>query len=149
MDEATQKVEIYKVYVATIAAIEDRCHRAAVIYLGMLLAVATVTSSIQTMDSLLPFLLIFLITMTWYLRVQNFHNLKNVKYTVLQQLEQDFCFPAFEIEQNELGNGYNVRKRLDSVELMIPRVLFYASTSLLALYAVWNLTVGLIQYFNW
>lgn len=148
MDDITQKVEIYKTYAAAIAATEDRCHRAAPVYFGMLLAVATVTSTINEINSPLPLFLIFLITMTWYLRVKNFHNLINVKLTIIQKLEQDLCFPVFEIEQNELRKGNNLRKRLNSVELMIPKVLFYATTFLLGIAAAWNLTVGLLRYFN-
>ena len=86
-----RKLEVYKVFVSTITANENRRQQASVVYLGMVAAIVTAVGVVHNnMPLIYPASLIFLISVIWLLTIRYFRRLAKAKFAVVSEIEKIF-----------------------------------------------------------
>lgn len=129
MTDLDRKLEIYKVYISTITANENRRQQASVVYLGMVAAIITAVGIVSNkMPLIYPASLILLISLVWFLTIGYFRRLAKAKFSVVSEMEKDFPIAPFEMEWEILSTEKNNRISLTHLEMFLP--LFIASSCL-------------------
>ena len=82
------KLEIYKIFVGTITASENRRQQASTVYLGMIAAVFTVMASIKNIELIFPVLVILVTSVLWWLTINYFRRLAKAKFSVIAPLRK-------------------------------------------------------------
>lgn len=115
-DQATI-LEVYRIFVATITAAENRRHQASTVYLGMIVALATVIGAFQEIR-LWSILGVMPISVVWLFNVYSFRQLAKAKFHVIKILEAKLPFAAFDAEEEERKK----RQRIDltHLEMAVP-----------------------------
>lgn len=127
MSDLDFKIEVYKIFVSTITANESRRQRALTVYLGMTAAVATVTSSINDIELIVPAIVVWVISAIWWLSVKYFRNLAQAKFKVIAELEKDFPIAPFKIEWEKFKRRRNLIS-LTHLEMVVPTLVFILAT---------------------
>ena len=121
MTDLDRKLEIYKVYISTITANENRRQQASVVYLGMVAAIVTAVGVVSNkMPLIYPASLIFLISMIWFLTIRYFRKLAKAKFLVVSEIEKDLPIAPFEMEWEILSAGKDNRISLTHLEMFLP-----------------------------
>lgn len=116
-EDRTTILEVYRIFVATITAAENRRHQASTVYLGMIVALATVIGAFQDI-SFWSILGVMLISVVWLLSVYSFRQLAKAKFHVIKKLEAKLPFAAFGAEEKKRQR----QKRIDltCLEMTVP-----------------------------
>jgi len=93
-----EHLEIYKIVVGSITANEGRRQRATAAYLSMIAAIATASVAIPNLPLIVPTSAIFVIALTWLATVLYFRRLAQAKFAVINEIEKELIFPAFQCE---------------------------------------------------
>ena len=136
MNERTHKIEIYKAYITTIIATENRSNRTSTVYMSVLIAIATFASSTEEPPVLLITMIIFLVSLVWYFTSKYFRRLTETKYLVIKELERGFGFPLFRIEEENFQRRYKHRQTISDLETFIPLAILSGSSLFLVLQRV-------------
>jgi len=135
MDGLNHRLEIYKVFVTTITANENRRQRASTIYLAMLAAIATVASSIRDMDLIYPVMVILLISIIWLCNIIYFLKLAQAKFLVVAEIEKNLPIAAFGMEwQTFKDNKRWWQISLTKLEMTVPVLAIVLCISYVAFY---------------
>ena len=121
MSDVDRKLEIYKVFISTITANENRRQQASVVYLGMIAAIVTAVGVVHNdMPLLYPATLIFLISTIWFLTIKYFRRLAKAKFAVVSEMEKDIPIAAFEMERKILSEQKSCQVDLTHLEMALP-----------------------------
>lgn len=129
-EDQTTILEVYRIFVATITAAENRRHQASTVYFGMIVALATVFDAFQDIR-FWSILGIMLISVVWFLSVYSFRQLAKAKFHVIKKLEAKLPFAAFDAEEEERKK----RQRIDltHLEMAVPVLVFFLCLVILCL----------------
>ena len=121
MTDLDRKLEVYKVFISTITANENRRQQASVVYLGMIAAIVTAVGVVcNNMPLIYPTSLIFLISTIWFLTIRYFRRLAKAKFAVVSEIEKDLPVAAFEMEWKILSEEKNKLIDLTHLEMFLP-----------------------------
>lgn len=117
----SEKIEIYRTFVATITAAESRRQRASTAYLGMVAAIATVSIAVPGLSMIWPAMVILVVSLTWFATVACFRHLAKAKFAVIEEIESGMEIPAFRNEWRHFKRQSNFFTRsLTYLEMIIP-----------------------------
>ena len=143
MDEVTQKIEIYKAYISTIIASDNHRQRVAAYYLGMILVLATVARSSDSLDPLFVWSLVFLTALIWCCTIRRFLDKAEAQLCVIEELEREIGFAAFQLELEEFRKRSKVKRTLAELEMSIPKWIAIGSLIAVVVQLVGNLLLEL------
>ena len=123
MTDLDRKLEIYKVFVTTITANENRRQQTSTVYLGMVAAVVTAAGVVRDMPLIYPALVILSISVIWFFTIGYFRRLAKAKFAVVSKMEEDLPIAAFEMEWQILSAGKNNRIGLTHLEMFVPSLI--------------------------
>ncbi len=110
-----EELEIYKIYVRTIIATENRRQRAATAYLSIIAAIATVSSIIGDIPLVVPIGAIIFVALIWLATVYYFRRLAKAKFSVISSIEPILPIQPFKEEWKHFKKGgYFNQSRSDS-----------------------------------
>lgn len=107
------RIEIYRTFVGTITANEARRQQSSMTYLGMVAAIATVSSAVPGLSLVWPIAVIFVVALTWLATVVYFRRLAQAKFAVIKEIEKSLEIAPFDLELQY----FKRRKRLFSLSL--------------------------------
>ena len=123
MTDLDRKLEIYKVFVTTITANENRRQQTSTVYLGMVAAVVTAAGVVRDIPLIYPALVILSISVIWFFTIRYFRRLAKAKFAVVSKIEEDLPIAAFEMEWQILSAGKNNRIGLTRLEMFVPSLI--------------------------
>ena len=123
MTDLDRKLEIYKVFVTTITANENRRQQTSTVYLGMVAAVVTAAGVVRDIPLIYPALVILSISVIWFFTIGYFRRLAKAKFAVVSKMEEDLPIAAFEMEWQILSAGKNNRIGLTHLEMFVPSLI--------------------------
>ena len=127
MTDLDRKLEIYKAFISTVTANENRRQQASVVYLGMIAAIVTAVGVVHSNTPLIyPTSLIFLISAIWFLTIRYFRRLAKAKFSVISEIEKDFPIAPFEMEWEILSDEKNKQIDLTHLEMLLPLLIALA-----------------------
>lgn len=134
-DQATI-LEIYRIFVTTVTAAENRRQQTSTVYLGMIVALTTVTSAFQDIR-FYSVVGVILISIFWLLSISYFRRLAKAKFHVIKILEAKLPFAAFDTENAFRTEGTKGKQRrrteLTHLEMAIPILVVIVCVMLLLL----------------
>ena len=123
MTDLDRKLEIYKVFVTTITANENRRQQTSTVYLGMVAAVVTAAGVVRDIPLIYPALVILSISVIWFFTIRYFRRLAKAKFAVVSKIEEGLPIAAFEMEWQILSAGKNNRIGLTHLEMFVPSLI--------------------------
>lgn len=123
MTDADRKLEVYKTFVETIIASENRRQQVSTIYLGMVVAVSTVAGAVEKIELIYPASIVLVLSTVWFLSVRYFRKLAHAKFFVISEIEKDIPIAAFQLEWNKLKSENGSQVSLTYLEMSIPVML--------------------------
>ena len=123
MTDADRKLEVYKTFVETIIASENRRQQVSTIYLGMVVAVSTVAGAVEKIELIYPASIVLVLSTVWFLSVRYFRKLAQAKFFVISEIEKDIPIAAFQLEWNKLKSENGSQVSLTYLEMSIPVML--------------------------
>ena len=123
MTDLDRKLEIYKVFVTTITANENRRQQTSTVYLGMVAAVITAAGVVRDIPLIYPALVILSISVIWFFTIRYFRRLAKAKFAVVSKIEEDLPIAAFDMEWQILSTGKNNRIGLTHLEMFVPSLI--------------------------
>ncbi len=130
-----EELEIYKIYVRTIIATENRRQRAATAYLSIIAAIATVSSIIGDIPLVVPIGAIIFVALIWLATVYYFRRLAKAKFSVISSIEPILPIQPFKEEWKHFKKGGILTKvGLTRLEMWIPTLIIL----LCGIYLFWE-----------
>lgn len=123
MADLDRKLEIYKVFVTTITANENRRQQTSTVYLGMVAAVVTAAGVVRDIPLIYPALVILSISVIWFFTIGYFRRLAKAKFEVVSKIEEDLPIAVFDMEWQILSTGKNNRIGLTHLEMFVPSLI--------------------------
>ena len=133
MDEPTQRIEIYKKCVDTLAAIRDRRHRASAVHLGMFVVVGNMVGSIGQSSPLFLIELACLVSLSWYWTMRGSWRMEEAHVSVIEEIEQDMSLTAFRNLRKRFRQTYQRGHTLAQMEMVVPIALLTCSLVVLVI----------------
>ena len=98
MTDKEEALELYKTYVDTITANEQRRQQLAAFYLSLVAAGIALLGTIKGIDPLAVLGPMFVIAAVWYATIRYFRRLAQAKFKVIAELESHFTIRPFQLE---------------------------------------------------
>ena len=131
MTEGQRNLELYKAFVTTITATEQRRQRASGIYLSLLSAGAAVLGIAKNLDPIFIVIPALTVSFIWLASILYFRGLAEAKFKVISRLEENWTVKPFELEWEffkELRAKRPLLKvSLTYLEMLPPALIFLAS----------------------
>lgn len=141
MTEKEEILELYKTYVVTITANEQRRQQLSAFYLSLVAAGVAALGAIKNLDPLYIVGPAFVISLIWYMSIKYFRALAKAKFKVVAEMENRFPVQPFALEwkfykddnKTEDAKERTVRPGLSHLDMAVPFVLLLASGGYLAI----------------
>ena len=117
VSDKTETLELYKVFVETITATEQRRQAFGAFYTSLIAAGAALAGADEEIDFLWIAVIALGVSIVWFLTIQYFHRLASAKFAVVASMESELAIRPFELEwyhfKNKIGpNGDAVPRPL-------------------------------------
>ena len=136
MTDLDRKLEVYKVFVSTIIASENRRQQASTTYLGMIAAIVTVVGAIRDMALIYPAVVTWVISVLWFLSIRYFRKLAQAKFSVIAEIEKDLPIAALMMEWREFRGERNDQIGLTHLEMILPILTVVVCTTYIVLWVI-------------
>lgn len=117
--DGSVNTELYKIVVDTISQNESKRLQANSTYLGIVVALATVSASVRDINLNVILLLCLVVSLIWFLTIKFHRDLAKAKFEVLGKLEDGMVIRPF-AEEWKIYKSHKYKLTLTQIELVVP-----------------------------
>lgn len=139
MTDKEEILELYKVFVGTITANEQRRLQLTAVFLTLMAAGVTALGTIKDIDPMYIVAPAFVVSLVWFSGIRHFRRLAKAKFKVIATMERHFSIRPFELEWNIFSSSADggstkdenrkprFRFGLARLEMFVPGALMFLS----------------------
>ena len=124
--------ELYKTFVETITAAEQRRQQASAVYLSLISAGAAALGIANDLDQIYVVIPAMVVSIIWFSSIQYFRGLAEAKFKVIEKLEATWVIKPFKQEWEEFEKlkkkNPMLRVKLTQLETIPPIIIIISST---------------------